>query len=56
MCALPTRGSHPVNERQAAALAEVLNDAWDQANIGRRRSIRQRGDGTLLVVILAVDR
>lgn len=45
-----------MNPRQAAALADVLNDARDQANIARRRTIRERGDGTLLVVILAVDR
>lgn len=45
-----------MNTRQAAALSGVLDDAYDQANIAKRRTLRQRGDGTLLVVILAVDR
>lgn len=45
-----------MNERQLAALTAPLNNARDHAAIARRRHMRQRGDGTLLVVVLAVDR
>lgn len=45
-----------MNPRQLAALTAPLNDARDERAIVPRRTIRQRGDGTLLVVILAVDR
>lgn len=45
-----------MNERQRYALTHPLNDAVDQAAIASVRHIHQRGDGTLMVVILAVDR
>lgn len=43
-----------MNPRQAHALTHPLSDAT--TDITPYRTIRQRGDGTLLVVILAVDR
>lgn len=43
-----------MNPRQLHALTHPLNGATD--DISRYRSIRQRGDGSLLVVVLAVDR
>jgi hypothetical protein len=43
-----------MNERQLYALTHPLNGA--DADIAPYRSIRQHGDGTLLVVVLAVDR
>lgn len=45
-----------MNDRQAYALTHPLNDAVDHQALTRCRHMRQRGDGTLLVVILAVDR
>jgi hypothetical protein len=45
-----------MNEWQAEALGDVMNDARNQANIARRRRITPGPQGTLLVVILAVDR
>lgn len=42
------------NPRQLHALTHPLND--DLADVAPYRTIRQRGDGTLLVVVLAVDR
>ena len=44
-----------MNANQLAALTDVLSDAYDQANIIRRRMIRP-AHGGLMVVILAVDR
>ena len=46
-----------MNERQAFALAHPLDSA-DPARCGieRYRTGRLRGDGSLLVVVLAVDR
>lgn len=43
-----------MNERQAYALAHPLNGSDQDISLYRR--VRQRGDGSLLVVILAVDR
>jgi hypothetical protein len=45
-----------VNDRQLYALTHPLNNASDLSAIARRRSILDRGDRTLLVVVLAVDR
>lgn len=43
-----------MDDRQLHALTHPLSDA--HADIAPYRSIRQRGDGSLLVVVLAVDR
>jgi hypothetical protein len=43
-----------MNPRQHHALTHPLNNG--EVPIAAYRSIRQRGDGSLLVVILAVDR
>lgn len=43
-----------MNDRQLHALTHPLNNA--DADLTPYRSIRQRGDGSLLVVVLAVDR
>lgn len=45
-----------MNDRQLAALLNPQDRADDPSTLTPRRSIRQRGDGLLLVVILAVDR
>lgn len=43
-----------MKQRQLQALTHPLNDP--RQNIAPYRHVRQRGDGSLLVVILAVDR
>jgi len=45
-----------MNERQRFAIANPLNSARDRAHVIRHRYLRERGDKTLLVIVLAVDR
>lgn len=46
-----------MNDRQAYAYARPLSRAdLGPDAIARYRHIRQRGDGTLLIVVLAIDR
>ncbi len=42
--------------RQRYALTHPLNNARDPSYLAKLRSVRQRGDGSLVVVILAIDR
>lgn len=45
-----------MNDRQHFALTHPVNGERDLPGLHRYRTITDRGDGTLLVVILAVDR
>lgn len=46
-----------MNPRQLHALTHPLSDPrTDEARMGDLTTYRQRGDGTLLTVVLAVDR